>query len=113
MRVPLLTLAPLFLVACATTNGSNDKNMTPDGFIAELPEGVLAIVAPHQDLSAVKLDETGCYIYRYSGPVETTFLPLRARNGSPICSRPQGEPIVSGYLRPDAQLGAPSTTSGG
>ena len=61
-------------------------------FIQTLPEGVLAIAAPNQDLSAVKVDPVdGCYVYRYVGPVETTYLPLRTVEGRPICSRPPEE----------------------
>nr|WP_232222872.1 hypothetical protein [Sulfitobacter guttiformis] len=60
-----------------------------DDFFTELPEGVLAIAAKNQDLTSVRIDPAdGCYVYRYVGPVETTFLPLRADNGRPICSRP-------------------------
>ena len=78
----------LFLAACAT--GRTD--VTDDGFIAELPEAVAAIAAPFQDLSAVRLDPaTGCYIYRYAGPVETTMLPLVTREGRPICTRAPGD----------------------
>ena len=78
--------APLFLAACATTVGQDQS--TPDGFIAELPEGVLAVAAPFQDLTAVRIDPTnGCYVYRHVGPVETTFLPLRTTEGRPICTR--------------------------
>jgi len=49
---------------------------------------VRLVAAQNQDLTAVKIDPTnGCYVYRYRGPVETTFLPLRAENGRPICTR--------------------------
>lgn len=76
----------LFLAACqdTTTAGSNPNA----GFIPELPERVVSIAADNQDLKAVRLDPNdGCYVYRYAGPVETTFLPLRAINGRPICTR--------------------------
>ena len=74
----------LFLAACATPG----TDVSDNGFIAELPEAVAAIAAPYQDLSAVRLDPaTGCYIYRYAGPVETTMLPLVTREGRPICTR--------------------------
>ncbi len=79
--------APLVLAACEMTTGANS-----DGFIEELPEGVLAVAAPYQDLTAVRLDEaSGCYVYRHVGVVETTYLPLRTREGRPICTRPPGE----------------------
>ncbi|MCK0150692.1 hypothetical protein MWU54_11700 [Marivita sp. S6314] len=55
---------------------------------APLPEQVLAIAAPNQNLSAARLDPSdGCYWYRYAGPVETTWLPLRTVQGNPICTR--------------------------
>ena len=80
---------PLLLAACATTT----SNTSPEGYIAELPEGVLAIAAPYQDLSAVRIDPVdGCYVYRHVGVVETTFLPLRTRDGRPICTRAPGTP---------------------
>jgi len=92
MRKPvwMLGFAAALLTACdATYTGGG----TAGGFIQELPEGVLAIVGPYQDLTAVKIDETdGCYVYRHVGPVETTFLPLRAKNGRLICTRPPEEP---------------------
>lgn len=80
----LLALIPLALAACTTP-----RKITEEGFIAELPEGVLAIAAPYQDLSAVRIDPTtGCYVYRHIGPVENTFLPLRTPQGGPICTAP-------------------------
>jgi len=55
-------------------------------FIRDVPEQVAALAAPNQDLSAVRLmPEDGCYWYRHKGPVETTLLPLRSKDGSPIC----------------------------
>jgi hypothetical protein len=33
------------------------------------------------------MPEDGCYWYRYVGPVETTYLPLRTIEGRPICTR--------------------------
>ncbi|SDI54219.1 hypothetical protein [Aliiruegeria lutimaris] len=80
-------LALLALGACAETTITTG----PEGDIATLkdvPEGVIALAAPNQDLTTVRIQpEDGCYWYRYSGPVETTYLPLRARDGRPICSR--------------------------
>ena len=86
MRLPLIAFIPLALAACAETGGTT----TGPREVSEIPEGVLAIVAPGQDLATVQLDESGCYVYRYSGPVETTYLPLRAMSGAPICTRAQG-----------------------
>ncbi len=83
----LLGCAPLFLAACEEYDGGNNA---PSGqFIKELPAGVLAIAAPYQDLTAVRLNPAnGCYSYRHAGPVETTFLPLRTTAGRPICVKP-------------------------
>ncbi len=79
--------AALLVAACGDVQ--NTSGSPADGFFKELPEGVRAIAATNQDLTAVRIDPTdGCYVYRYAGPVETTFLPLRAANGRPICSRP-------------------------
>jgi len=81
-------LVTLSLAACEPYDGGNND---PSGqFISKLPKGVIAIVAPQQDLQAVRIDPSdGCYVYRYVGPVETTYLPLRTVNGSPICTRKQ------------------------
>jgi hypothetical protein len=76
----------ILLASCGNIlSGGSD----PSGrFIAELPKGVLAIAAPYQDLKAVRIDPLdGCYVYRHVGQIETTFLPLRAKNGRPICTR--------------------------
>ncbi|MDD9976393.1 MAG: hypothetical protein OXQ30_01475 [Boseongicola sp.] len=71
---PALALA--VLSACAT-NG---------GFLRELPEDVVALAAPNQNLQAVKLlEEDGCYWYEHDGPVETTLLPLLSKRGRHIC----------------------------
>jgi hypothetical protein len=92
-RVWILGCAALLVAACADVQGTS--NGSSDGFIKELPEGVLAIAAKYQDLSAVRIDPAdGCYVYRYAGPVETTFLPLRAENGRPICTRPAGVAVT-------------------
>ena len=79
-----LTVAAFALSACTA-----QMTGTPEGpgFIAELPQGVLDIAAPYQDLQAVRLSpEDGCYYYRYVGPVETLMLPLRTQDGRPICT---------------------------
>ncbi|MEC3860166.1 hypothetical protein VK792_02615 [Mesobacterium sp. TK19101] len=56
-----------------------------------VPESVSSIAAPFQDLTTARIRaEDGCYWYMHKGPVETTELPLRTTNGSPICTRPQG-----------------------
>ena len=35
----------------------------------------------------VLLEEDGCYWFEHDGPVETTLLPLRSRQGGQICTR--------------------------
>ncbi|MDA5095884.1 hypothetical protein O2N63_17475 [Aliiroseovarius sp. KMU-50] len=78
----------VFLLASCTEYQEADLRGS-GGFIKELPEAVLTIAAPYQDLTAVRIDpEDGCYVYRHAGPVETTFLPLRSVRGRPICTRP-------------------------
>lgn len=79
-------LAVLLLTgACTemtTTQGSGEA-----GFITNLPESVVAMAAPNQNLQAVRImPEDGCYWYKYVGPVETTYLPLRTTDGRPICT---------------------------
>ncbi|WP_342077074.1 hypothetical protein [Yoonia sp. SS1-5] len=93
VSVSILVGAAFLVTACSDilpTGSSPDE-----AFIKELPEGVAAIAAPNQDLQAVKIDPAdGCYVYRYAGPVETTFLPLRTQQGRPICGakpEPQAE----------------------
>ena len=76
----------LTLAACGEVTPENGGRANP--FIQKLPEGVLAIAAPYQDLTTVKIEPTdGCYVYQHIGPVETTFLPLRSVNGRPICTK--------------------------
>jgi len=88
-----LGFAILALGGCADFDGQ--AGTSTDGFIKELPEGVLEIAAPFQDLNAVRIEPTdGCFVYRYVGPVETTYLPLRSKRGNPICTRPQGVPAT-------------------
>lgn len=88
-RMLVLASVPLVLAACDPAQMSGGLT---DGLMPELPEFVLENAAPYQDLSAVKIDpEDGCYVYRHVGPVETTFLPLRSKDGRPICTRAPGE----------------------
>lgn len=92
-RFWLLGCATLLVAACDDIQGASSG--PTDGFIKVLPEGVVAVVAPNQNLNAVRIDPAdGCYVYRYAGPVETTFLPLRTVNGRPICTRPTEAPAT-------------------
>ena len=83
MRSALYLTAALVLGACsASLSGSGDA-ATPG---TPLPEEVMAVVAPDQDLTTVRLrPEDNCYWYLHSGPVETTLVPLRTVSGNPIC----------------------------
>lgn len=83
----VMLLSTLSLGACTEFEGVE----TPPGsiLVREVPESVAALAAPQQDLSTVIVNEAdGCFLYRYTGPVETTFLPLRSKEGRPICSKP-------------------------
>lgn len=84
IRTGIVPLALVALGACDVEIGT-----TGDGgqaYIRELPEGVVAIAAPFQNLEkVVLLPEDNCYWYSHAGPVETTLLPLRTREGRPIC----------------------------
>ncbi len=80
---PFLMLA---LAACEPVPTADGAK--PQGLIT-VPEAVSAIAATHQDLSTARVrPQDGCYWYTHVGPVETTELPLRTKNGSPICTRP-------------------------
>ncbi len=87
---PILAVSILSLLgACTTATTSMNPNAAP-GTLAELPESVVAIAAPNQNLQSVRIQpDDGCYWYQWVGPVETTYLPLRSTDGRPICTRPQ------------------------
>lgn len=80
-----LILAALTVAAGCTATG--EPSARP-GTVGNLPEAVVNLAAPNQDLStARRLAEDGCYWYEHSGPVETTLVPLRAVGGRPICTK--------------------------
>lgn len=54
-------------------------------FLGDLPDQVISLAAPGQNLEAVKLEEDRCYWYEHDGPVETTMLPLMSKRGRHIC----------------------------
>lgn len=85
MRWMALAATAVFLGGCAASDVTTYA--VPEGMIGDIPEAVAALAAPGQDLSTARLrPEDGCYWYIYSGPVETTLLPLRTIDGSVICS---------------------------
>ena len=57
---------------------------------AELPEEVLALGAPGQDVSTARIEPDGCYWYLHRGPVESTYIPLLTREQRMICTVAQG-----------------------
>lgn len=90
MKTWVLGCALAALAACTEVGGGTGGS---NGYIGTLPEAVVALAAPGQDLKSVRLDpEDGCYVYRYAGPVETTFLPLRSKDGRPICTQAPDAP---------------------
>ncbi len=89
MRTVLVLPLVALVAACTTTGTGTGGGAGGDaGTAVKLPESVVAIAAPNQDLTSVRLlPEDGCYWYRHVGPVETTYLPLRTTEGRPICTR--------------------------
>jgi len=86
--------AVLALSACVSPEGGAavavDPNLRP--VAAVTTDALRAKADPQQDLSDVRIDgRDGCLVYRYAGPVETTYLPLRNTEGRPICT-PQETP---------------------
>lgn len=82
-----ISLSFTIALALGACTQAGDGGSAP--VIRNLPESIVAIAAPNQDLTSVRLlPEDGCYWYRHTGPVETTLLPLRNVEGRPICTRP-------------------------
>jgi hypothetical protein len=78
-------LVPLLLALAGCGAPATPPGETEEG----LSEELMSLVAPGQDISAVRVESDGCYWYRYVGPVEVTYLPLLTRDGRMICTRPQ------------------------
>lgn len=94
VHLAAIVSALLALGACTVPANQVDKST---GFIKELPESVALIAAPYQNLREVVLKpEDGCYWYRHVGPVETTMLPLRTKDGRPICTDAGAKPAQTG-----------------
>jgi hypothetical protein len=86
----------IFVLSACNASGIKGTGGANTGFIEDLPEAVIAMAAPYQDLEAVRLlPEDGCYWYQHVGPVETTMLPLITVRGNKICTRPRSEPIAT------------------
>lgn len=86
--IRLMAFAALAGLAACTEAPTGGAGGAQGAAFAALPPNVAEIAAPYQNLQATRLDPTdGCYWYRYDGPVESTWLPLRTKNGNPICTR--------------------------
>jgi hypothetical protein len=81
-RLPLSALLiPVLLAGCVSTTATGEAELPP------LPEEVVAVAAPWQNLATARLmPEDGCYWYEHDGQVERTLLPLRTPEGRPICT---------------------------
>ncbi|MFK8036050.1 MAG: hypothetical protein AB8B94_18095 [Hyphomicrobiales bacterium] len=80
----------LLLTACEPIQSGGSSNYI------EAPQAVIDVAGPNQNLKAVRINPAdGCYVYRYVGPVETTYLPLKTANERPICTRAP-EPATTG-----------------
>ena len=79
-------IAPVALLTLLAACGAPP---TPAGETETLSPAVLALAAPGQDTVNVRIESDGCYWYRYTGPVEVTYLPLLTRDDRMICTRPQ------------------------
>lgn len=88
LRFSAILAFGIALAGCTEPFGATNGG----GFISELPQSVVDIAAPYQNLNAVKLlPEDGCFWYLHKGPVESTLLPLRTTKGAPICTQAQTE----------------------
>ena len=82
MKKTLLLLSITALAAC------DASGTVGGGYMRDVPEEVVNLAGPNQNLQAVKLlEEDGCYWYEHQGPVETTLLPLRSKRGRHICTQ--------------------------
>lgn len=90
-KAKFAAISVLLIGACTVQN--------PDGTVSvasTVPPEVAAAAAPNQDLSFVELrDSDNCYWYRHRGPVETTMIPLRTREGRQICVQRTEEAAAS------------------
>jgi|LNFM01.1.fsa_nt_gb hypothetical protein len=88
---------PLFLLSVATilagcvASGGAQPGSDGSAKLPPLPEEVIAVAAPWQDLSTARLmPQDGCYWYEHQGQIERTMLPLRTPEGRPICTSAAG-----------------------
>lgn len=89
MMVPLLG-------ACSGQLGMSGNEDGKSGE-AEVPEAVLQLAAPNQNVQSARMQEDGCFWYEYAGPVETTRLPLTTVDGKRICGQAGAGETTPGY----------------
>ncbi|QXT38080.1 hypothetical protein [Gymnodinialimonas ceratoperidinii] len=75
----------IWLAIAATSILSGCVTPTPVGETEALPPEVLALVAPGQDTSTVRLQDDGCYWYLHNNVVESVYIPLLTRDQRMIC----------------------------
>lgn len=81
-----MMVLPTLMLAAGCAISPSDSSDTANA-IGNVPESVVALAAPDQDVSTARLRPgDGCYWYEHNGPVEVTLLPLRTANGNPICA---------------------------
>lgn len=83
-RSMIAAMAALSVLAgCGVKTVSEEDDPYRIGYV---PDNILAITAPQQDLTTARLDPAdNCYWYQHQGPVETTLVPLRSVGGGAIC----------------------------
>ena len=86
-RMKMAVVALFLTASCGSQEVGQLPATEPESGV---PEIGLELAADGQDLSTVRLlPDDGCYWYEHRGQVETTLLPLRARNGAAICRQAQ------------------------
>lgn len=86
MSTKAAALATLVLITAGCAPGVMETS-SDDSSPYPIPEQVVAIAGPGQNLMTARLDPADqCYWYDHAGPVETTLVPLRAANGNHICN---------------------------
>lgn len=92
----VIVIMAQLLGACTAPVGmlgnADDKNGE-----AEIPEAVIQLAASNQNVHSARMQPDGCYWYEYSGPVETTLLPLLTADGKRICGQAGAGETTPGY----------------
>ncbi|RJE82104.1 hypothetical protein [Paracoccus onubensis] len=84
------------LGACAAPLGVTGKAKGPSDDEG-LPQTVIQLAAPNQNVYSARLQPDGRYWYEYHGPVETTLLPLLTVDGKRICGEAGAGETTPGY----------------